>query len=68
MKKLVFAVLGIIIGISLIGGLLTLIGTIIGTTFGLIGTIVGLLFGKFMPVVLIVIIIILAYKLNKKSA
>ena len=69
MKNIIFAILGLIIGISLIGAVLTFLSSLIGITFGLVGSILGFVFSKlFTPAVLVLIIIILAYKLNKKKA
>ena len=69
MKKLIYVIIGLCVGIFLIGGAFTLLGAVFSLTFGLIGGIVrGLFRVLFTPAVLILIIIFLAYKLNKKSA
>jgi len=69
MKKLIMVLAGLCIGIFLLGGALTLIGTLFTVTFGVIGAIIGWLFKVLLtPAVLVLIIIFLAYKLNKKSA
>ena len=69
MKKLIMVLGGLCVGIFLIGGAFTLLGTLFALTFGVIGTIIGWLFKVLLtPAVLVLIIIFLAYKLNKKSA
>ena len=69
MKKLILVILGLCAGIFLIGGALTLLGVLFSFTFGVVGTLLGWVFKKlFTPVVLILIIIFLAYKLKQKSA
>ena len=69
MKKLIMVIAGICIGIFLIGGAFTILGVVFSVTFGLIGAIVKWLFRVLLtPAVLVLIIIFLAYKLNKKSA
>ena len=69
MKKLIIALIGICAGIFLIGGVFTLLGAIFSFTFGVIGTILSGAFKiLFNPVVLVIVIIFLAYKLNKKAA
>ena len=69
MKKLIMVLAGLCIGIFLLGGAITLLGTIFTITFGVIGAVIGWLFKVLLtPAVLVLIIIFLAYKLNKKSA
>lgn len=69
MKKLILVMAGLCAGIFLIGGAFTLLGVIFSVTFGVVGTIVSWLFKILLtPAVLVLIIIFLAYKLNKKSA
>ena len=69
MKKLLVLLIGLVAGIFVIGGAFTLIGALLGLTFGIIGSAIGAVFKiMFTPGVLVLIIIILAYKLNKKSA
>ena len=68
MKKLILVIFGLCVGIFLIGGALTLLGVLFSFTFGVVGTFLGFIFKRlFTPVVLILIIIFLAYKLKKKS-
>ncbi|MCL2057661.1 MAG: hypothetical protein FWH01_01190 [Oscillospiraceae bacterium] len=69
MKTLIFVLAGLCIGIFLIGGAFTLLGALFAFTFGIVGTFIKWLFNVLLtPAVLVLIIIILAYKLNKKSA
>jgi len=69
MKNLFMVVLIICIGIFAIGGAFTLLGTLFSLTFGLVGSILSWVFKVlFTPAVLILVIIVLAYKLSKKSA
>ena len=69
MKKIVMLLIGLVAILFIIGGALTLVGAILGLTFGIIGSVVGSIFKlMFTPAILVLIIIILAYKLNKKSA
>ena len=68
MKTLFKVVLGIFIGLFLVSGVFKLIGLVIGVTFGVVGIAMKAVWGILSsPVILILIIIILAYKLNKKS-
>ena len=69
MKKLIMVLAGLCIGIFLLGGAFALLGTLFAITFGVIGAVIGWLFKVLLtPAVLVLIIIFLAYKLNKKSA
>ena len=69
MKKIIFAVLGIFVGLAIIGGVLSIVGSVIGFTFWAVGAVIGKVFKLiFTPWVLIAIIIVLAYLLNKKKA
>jgi hypothetical protein len=69
MKNVLIIIGGIFVGVALIGGAFSLIGAILGITFGIIGaTIAGISKIIFTPAILVLIIIILAYKLNKKSS
>ena len=69
MKKLILVLAGLCAGIFLIGGAFTLLGVAFSLTFGLVGSIIKWLFKTLLtPAVLVLIIIFLAYKLNKKSA
>ncbi|MDR3120775.1 MAG: hypothetical protein LBU58_05520 [Clostridiales bacterium] len=68
MKTLFMVLLGLFLGIFLIGGIFGLLGAIIGGVFALIGGVIGLVWKVlFTPAILVLIIVVLAYKLNKKS-
>ena len=68
MKKFIFVLLGLSVGFLAIGGILTLLGIVFSLTFGFIGGVITGLFKILStPVLLVLIIIILAYKLKKKS-
>jgi len=69
MKKLLFLIGGLFIGVALIGGVFSIIGALIGITFTIFGVAIsGITKILFSPAILVLIIIVLAYKLNKKSA
>jgi len=69
MHRILLILAGLCVGIFLIGGAFTLLGIFFSITFGLIGTVVKWMFNVLLtPAVLVLIIIFLAYKLNKKSA
>ena len=69
MNQKLKVVLVIFVALFLISGALRLVGTIFHVELGMIFSLVGRLWGiVFHPVVLIAIIILLAWKLNKKSS
>ena len=68
MKKLIMVLAGLCVGIFLLGGAFTLLGAVFTFTFGAIGAVIRWLFKVLLtPAVLVLIIIFMAYKLNKKS-
>jgi len=68
MKTLFKVTLGIFVALFVISCAFGLIGTLIGLTFGLLGTAMGIVWRVVSnPMVLIVIILLLAYMLNKKT-
>ena len=68
MNKTLKAVLVIFIALFFLSGALRLVGSIFRVTLGLVSSLVGRLWVVlFHPAVLIAIIILLAWKLNKKS-
>ena len=68
MNKTLKVVLVIFVALFLLSGALRLIGSIFSLTFSLVLGLIHRLWGVlFHPVVLVAIILLLAWKLNKKS-
>ena len=68
MKTMAKVLIGLFIGLFAISGVIALISAVVGMTFGVIGLIFSFVWKiLFNPIVLVIIIIVLAYKLNKKS-
>lgn len=69
MKGIISIFLGIFLVVFIVSGFFTLFGAMLSLTFGFFGAIISILWKiVFNPVVLLLVIGLLIYRLNKKTA
>lgn len=68
MRGIIGVFLGIFLVVFVVSGFFTLFGAMLSLTFGLFGAVISILWKiVFNPVILLLVIVLLVYRLNKKS-